>query len=230
MLIEFAPKPLEGSALISIDAVGVELLVETFYGGDSDDPARQDADFFTPGEISVASLFAKVVLNVTSDVWKPLDNFEMELITSHLNSGVIECVDGGDNVVVAEFSLRISDKTHPFHILWPTATVAPLLPVFDGQKRERDPAKDAHWQRSLRTRVVDADVRIASGVGHTGMTLRDVAKLEAGDIIPIANPQRGTVYAASVAVLDGRFGVHDGRYAIEARNWIESTPASQPGN
>ncbi|MEL7186145.1 MAG: hypothetical protein AAFN50_06890, partial [Pseudomonadota bacterium] len=135
MLIEFEPKPLQGSALISIDAVGVELLVETFYGGDSDDPARQDADFFTAGEISVANLFAKVVLNVTSDVWKPLDNFDFELVTTHLNSGVIECVDGGDDVIAAEFMLQVGDKTQTFHILWPNSTVAQLLPVFDGQKR-----------------------------------------------------------------------------------------------
>lgn len=226
LLIEFAPKPLEGSALISIDAAGIELLVETFYGGDSDDPARQDADFFTPGEISVANLFAKVVLNVTSDVWKPLDSFDFELITTHLNSGVIECVDGGDNVVAAEFVLQVGDKFQPFHILWPTSTVAPLLPVFDGQKRERDPKKDAHWQRSLRAGVVEADVQLASGVGHIEMSLRDVAKLEAGDVIQITNPQRGTVYAGEVAVLDGRFGVHDGRYAIEARRWIENEAAN----
>ena len=59
------------------------------------------------------------------------------------------------------------------------------------------------------------------------MSLRDVAKLEAGDIIPITNPQRGTVYAASVAVMDGRFGVHDGRYAIEARRWIDTQAVNQ---
>lgn len=221
MLIEFAPKPLEGSALISIDAAGIELLVETFYGGDSDESARKDADFFTRGEISVANLFAKVILNVTGDVWQPLDNFEFELVTTHLNSGVIDCVDGGDNVIAAEFVLRVGETFHPFHILWPTSTVAPLLPVFDGQKRERDAVKDAHWQRALRAGVVDADVQLASGVGHIEMSLRDVATLEAGDVITITNPQRGTVYAGDVAVLDGRFGVHDGRYAIEARRWIE---------
>ena len=228
MLLEFSPKPLQGSALINLDAVVVELLVETFYGGDSDDPAREDADFFTPGEISVATLFANVVLSVTSDVWRPLDDFNFELLGTHLNSGVIECVDGSDNVIAAEFTLTIGDKSHPFHILWPNATVAPLLPVFDGQKRERDAAKDARWEKALRSRVVDADVNLTSGVGNIDMSLRDVAKLEAGDVIPISNPQKGTVFASLTAVLEGRFGVHDGRYAIEARRWIdESNPIRQ---
>ena len=220
MLIEFTPQPLQGSALINLDAVAVELLVESFYGGDSDEVARQDADFFTPGEISVARLFANVVLGVTSEVWKPLEDFDFEIQATHLNSGVIDCVDASDSVIAGEFTLTIGDKSRPFHVLWPNNTVAPLLPVFDGQKRERDPAKDAHWQRALRSKVVDANIGVYSGVGAVQMSLGKVAELEAGDVIPIANPQRGTVFAASVAVLDGRFGVHDGRYAIEARRWL----------
>ncbi len=223
MLIEFAPQPLQGSALINLDAVAVELLVETFYGGNSDDSGRQDADFFTPGEISVAKLFANVVLSVTEDVWGPLEKFDFKLLGTHLNSGVIDCVDGADNVIVAEFTLTVGDKSNPFHVIWPRTTVAPLLPVFDGQKRERDTAKDAHWQRALRSRVVDADVAVATGVGNARLSLRDVTKLAPGDIVPISNPQKGTLFADAIAVLEGRFGVHDGRYAIEARRWLDTS-------
>lgn len=225
MLIEFAPQPLQGSALINLDAVVVEMLVETFYGGNSDDSSRQLADIFTPGEISVAKLFANVVLSVMEDVWSPLDKFDFEIRGTHLNSGVIERVDGADDVIATEFTLAIDDKPHPFHILWPRKTVVSLLPVFDGQKRERDVTKDAHWQRALRSRVVDADVGVATGVGNTCLSLREVTKLVPGDIIPIANPRKGTLFAGDVAVLEGHFGVHDGRYAIEARRWIDVTAA-----
>ena len=225
LLLEFSLEPLSGSALINLDAAAVELLVETFYGGDSDDPAREGADFFTPGEISVATLFANVVLQVTSDVWKPLDDLNFKLVGTHLSSGVIECVDGPDDVIASEFNLIVGDKTHRFHVLWPKQTVAPLLPVFDGQKRDRDPGVDAHWRRALSDRIVDASVDLSSTVGKTGMSLRDAAALKAGDVFLISNPQRSTVLANAIAVLEGRFGVHDGRYAVEARQWIEQSTA-----
>lgn len=225
LLLEFAPKPLEGSALINLNSHLVEMLVETFYGGggnDPADPARQDTEFYTPGEINVATMFANTMLAVVADVWQPLSKFAPEMIRDHLSSGVIDCVDGGDAVICSEFDIKIGEIEQHFHILWPMATVASLVPVFEGQKRERDSAEDARWERSLRSRLTDAVVNISSSVGNTSLTLRQVADLVPGDVINISNPQRGVIFASTVPVIEGRFGVHDGRYAIETTKWLGS--------
>ncbi len=224
LLLDFDMQPLDGVALMNLNAELVEILVETFYGGVGNEPAREGAEFFTPGETSVARLFGNAVIAVIAEVWQPMIELKPELGTGHLSSGVIDCIDGGDTVICTEFDLVIGDSEQHFHLLWPATTVASLLPVFDGQKRERDAAEDARWQQSLRRRVVDASVRIASHVGRTEMTLKNVAELAPGDVIKISNPQRGTVLAQRVPVLEGRFGVHDGRYAIEARHWLDSEP------
>lgn len=220
LVLEFVPKPLNGSALINLNSELVEMLVETFYGGSGNDPARQNAEFYTPGEVNVATLFGNVALAVIADVWQPLSKFTPEMLGDHLSSGVIDCIDGGDAVICAEFDIKIGDAEQHFHILWPLSTVASLVPVFEGQKRERDSVEDARWERSLRSRLKDAVVNISSGVGDTSLTLRQVADLAPGDVINITNPQRGVIFASNVPVIQGRFGVHDGRYAIEAINWL----------
>ena len=227
LVVEFMPKPLDGSALISLDAATVEHLVETFYGGLGNESAREEPEFFTPGEISVAALFGEAVLAVINEVWQPLAKLSAELGSTHLSTGVIDNVDAGDAVICCEFELEVADQKQTFHILWPVRTVVSLLPVFEGQKRDRDATEDARWGQALRSRVTDSIVNIASTVGSTEMTLGDVAKLEAGDVISISNPQRGTVMAGSVPVLEGRFGVHDGRYAIETTRWLEPDPGSR---
>ncbi len=230
LVVEFAPKPLEGSALISLNATTVGNLVETFYGGQGNDPARQEAEFFTPGEVSVAALFGEAVLAVISDVWSPLAKFAPEMVRTHLGSGVIDGIDGGDSVINSEFKLTFGDKSQVFHIWWPVTTVASLLPVFEGQKRDRDTVEDSRWERSLRSRVTDSVVRISSNVGKTRMTLGAVANLAPGDVINISNPQEGTVSARNVPILAGRFGVHDGHYAMEAINWLESETGAPASN
>jgi len=228
LVLEFAPKPLDGSALININSVLMELLVETFYGGAGNDSSRPEAEFFTPGETSVATLFGKSVINVTAEVWQPMANFKPEILGDFLSSGVIDCIDGGDSVIVSEFELTIGEKALLFHILWPTITVASLIPVFEGQKRERDSAEDARWAESLRARITESIVNISSNVGKTEMTLREVAELVPGDIINITNPQKSTVFARQVPILEGRFGVHDGRHAVETTLWLEPETASEP--
>ncbi|MDH5501735.1 MAG: hypothetical protein OEY72_11620, partial [Gammaproteobacteria bacterium] len=167
LVMEFAPKPLNGSALINLECDLVEILVETFYGGVGNDPARQGADFFTPGEINVANLFCHAIIAVTGEVWQPMAEFKPELVGPHLNSGVIDCVDGNDEVIAAEFELTVGEMSKTFHIVWPIPTVSSLLPVFEGQKRDRDASQDARWNRALRSRVVDSIVNISSTVGKT---------------------------------------------------------------
>ncbi len=220
LVVEFTPQPLDGSALIHLNADLVETLVETFYGGVGNDSVRVDADFFTPGEVNVASLFCRVVLATVSDVWQPLQDLTMTVDGTHLSSGVIDSIDGADVVIIAEFEIAIAGKKQNLHIVWPVRTVGPLIPVFEGQKRERDSAQDARWESSLRSCVVNSVISISSCVGRTTMTLGDVAKLVPGDVINISNPRKSTVFARQVAVLQGRFGVHDGRYAIETTHWL----------
>lgn len=228
LLLEFSPRPLKGSALINLDAALVEFMVETFYGGSGNEPAQQDSDFFTPGEVNVATLFGRSVIGITAEVWKPMTDLDPELLGSHLNSGVIDSVDGGDTVIAAEFELAVGDKKQNFQLIWPLGTVASLLPVFEGQKRERDVAEDARWEQSIRARVVDSIVNISSNVGKTQMKLGDITDLTPGDVITIGNPQKSTVFARQVAVLEGRFGVHQGRYAIEAKQWLDPDSRVEP--
>lgn len=227
LIVEFLPKPLDGSALINLDSATVENLVETFYGGLGNDSARHEPEFFTPGEISVAALFTEAALTVINEVWQPLAKVAAELAGTHLSTGVIDAIDGSDAVIVCEFELDVADKKRAFHALWPVRTVASLLPVFEGQKRDRDAAEDARWERSLRSRVTDSVVRISSDVGHTQKTLGEIADLAPGDVISISNPQKGTVSASNVPILTGRFGVHDGRHAIETSRWLDPEPGAQ---
>jgi flagellar motor switch protein FliM len=226
LVVEFSPKPLDGSALVSLSATTIGNLVETFYGGHGNDPARQEAEFFTPGEVSVAALFGEAVVAVISEVWTPLAKFTPEMVGTHLSSAVIDVVDAGDSVISCEFELEFSDKQQAFHVLWPVSTIASLLPVFEGQKRDRDPAEDSRWAQALRSRVIDSVIRISSNVGKTRMTLGEVADLAPGDVIDIDNPEQGTVSARNVPILAGRFGIHEGHYAIETVQWLESETAA----
>lgn len=230
LIVEFNPRPLDGPALISLGAVAVANLVETFYGGQGNEPARQNTDFFTPGEVSVAALFGEAALAVIAEVWVPLAKFEPELTGTHLSSGMIDGVDAGDSVIDCEFLLEFAGTQQVFHVMWPINTVASLLPAFEGQKRDRDAAEDARWERSLRARVTDSIIKVSSEVGRTRMSLGEVADLAPGDVIQIGDPQEGTVSARSVPVLAGRFGVHDGRYAVETINWLNTDVGARPNS
>ena len=220
LIVEFSAKPLEGSGLVVLGADLVGHLVEAFYGGLGNESGRQASDFFTRGEISVAALFGNDVMQTIADVWRPVMDTEREQVATHQNSDIIEGFDASDRVICAEFEISFLEQQQTFQVVWPVSMLAPLLPVFEGQKRERDPVQDARWATSLRSRLSDSMVGISSRVGNKQLTLGAVAELAPGDVIDIDNPRTSTVFVKHVPLLEGRFGVHEGKYAIEATDWL----------
>ncbi|MDH3532576.1 MAG: FliM/FliN family flagellar motor switch protein, partial [Gammaproteobacteria bacterium] len=224
LVVEFSAAPLTGSGLIYLKADLVRQLVESFYGGSGNEPADHPADMFTRGEISVASLFCNELLGCLAEVWQPLVDTEHQQLSAHLSSDIIDGIDASDAVICAEFEIEFSAHKFAFHIVWPTSMVASLLPVFEGQKRERDIAQDALWEHAIRSRIMDSIVAISSRVGHSEMTLGAVAELAPGDVIAIDDPRKSTVFVQQVPILEGQFGVHEGHYAIEAKEWLGAAP------
>jgi flagellar motor switch protein FliM len=147
-----------------------------------------------------------------------------------MSSNVVDDIDVGDAVICTEFDISLSGQQEVFQVVWPTSTIASLLPVFEGKKRERDQQEDARWEHALRSTITDSIVKISSNVGATELALGAVAELAPGDVISISNPRVCTVYAEQVPVLEGRFGVHDGNYAVEAVQWLEPGRNAQASN
>ncbi|MBT8099826.1 MAG: FliM/FliN family flagellar motor switch protein [Gammaproteobacteria bacterium] len=222
LVFDFSAQPLPGAALIYLDAGLVKQVVESFYGGSGNDAAENIDDVFTRGEISVAGLFCSELLQAIEPLWQPLVNAEYELGRTHRSTDVIDGFDPGENVIAARFDIEFLERSMPFQIVWPQSMLTSLLPVLEGQKRERDAAEDARWAQALKSRVKDLVVGISSRVGDARLTLGAVAEWVPGDIINIDDPGNSTVFVRDVAILEGRFGVHAGRYAVEAGNWLGS--------
>jgi len=105
--------------------------------------------------------------------------------------------------------------------LLPVNVIRPLIPVLDGQKRERDAAEDARWDKAIRTQLLDADVRLNATVGAARLRLGELIAIQPGNVINITNPRNATVLAGDVPVIAGTFGIHAGQNAIETKVWID---------
>lgn len=227
-MLEFSASPLEGPALLEAGADLLGRLVEAFFGGNADNPRHEGADGFTPGEFTVASVFAREILALLKETWDGFETVEPALKGPVINGDIAELMEPTDAVVACAFDIELLGEPQCFRMLWPLDVLRPLLPALEGSKRDRDAAEDDRWQRAIRGSVTASGVALSSTVGEARLTLRELIALKPGDVIDIDDPRRGVVLAAGVPVLDGRFGLHDGRYAMEAMAWI--TPRSAVGH
>jgi flagellar motor switch protein FliM len=222
--IVFEAAPLKGHALIVLREELVGQLVESFFGGPGDTQhGSNESGTFSAGELSIANLFCNLVLANVQEAWQPLVAFSPTAIRTETSLEHVDLGSDDDAVIDTAFEVTIGEQRERrgrFHITWPREMVATLLPAFDGQRRERDAAVDARWSQVIRKRLADVPMKITTRVGHVRLALGDVIALAPGDVIPIGTPRSATVLANNVPVINGRFGIFDGRNAVEASEWL----------
>lgn len=212
--------PLTGSALVVLSPELVGHLVEAFFGSELG-TGYNGAGAFTPGERSVATRFCDTVLASLRDVWRPLIELSPERAATDVPLDLVDLVRDAEPVVVSGFEITLAAHHAPFHVLWPRDTIAPLLPAFEGAARERDAAADARWATSIRQRLAAAPIAITTCIGTASHRVGTLTELAAGDVLNIADPRAAIVFAGDVPVIEGRFGVLEGRNAVEATAWLD---------
>lgn len=220
----FEAPPLDGSALIVLRPELVGHLVEAFFGGPGMAASGIGSGAFSAGELSVSNRFASLVLSVIQESWQAVTALSPARSRTEASLDHVEFATECDCVIDTAFELALAagdaDRRGRFHVLWPRDMVEPLLPAFEGRKRDRDAALDAQWEKAIRRRMADVPMRISTRVGQAGLTLGDVIALAPGDVISIGSPRGATLLANGVPIINGRFGVFDGRNAVEAGEWL----------
>jgi flagellar motor switch protein FliM len=220
----FTAAPLPGRALVVLQADAVSHLVDSFFGSEIGVGAGQGAGAFTSGEFAVANLFSDAVLASVREAWQSLVTFAPERVATEGDLERVDVAGDADPVIASSFELSFEEHHGAFHLLWPRTMVESLLPAFAGQKRERDKAADARWEKAIRARLADTPMRITTVIGHARHSLGSLVALSPGDVIPIESPRHATILAGCLPLIKGRFGVHEGRNAVEATEWL--TPST----
>jgi flagellar motor switch protein FliM len=74
---------------------------------------------------------------------------------------------------------------------------------------------DERWQQSLREDIMDARVPVHGTLVERDISLREVAALKAGDIIPVDLPEEFILQANGVPVFRGKMGISNENLAVK---------------
>lgn len=218
----FKALPLDGQGGVVVDAEAINQLVEAFFGGQGNDPVAKNSETFSPGELSVCRLFSSAVMSMLQDVWESFTEIAPESLGTEIGMDLVDIAADTDRVISIRFNMVFENSEGGFELLLPVSMLQPLLPVFEGQKGERDLAEDTRWEQVIRSHLPDANVRLTGCVGKLRMPLAALSGLQPGDVLSIENPRSATVVAGEVPVVLGKYGVHAGRNAVETTCWADA--------
>ncbi|HFC54405.1 MAG TPA: flagellar motor switch protein FliM, partial [Gammaproteobacteria bacterium] len=148
-------------------------------------------------------------------------DIRFEFLNSEVNPQFANIVSPSEIVVVTSFHVEMDGGSGDIHITMPYSMLEPIRDILDtGMQSERTETDD-RWLNTVREELEDMDVCLSVNLAETELTLRELAELEPGDIIPIEMPEQVLVRAENIPVFRARYGTSGSRWAVRITELVE---------
>lgn len=217
-------RPLRGTALIILDAKLVFKLVDNFFGGDGRH-AKIEGREFTPTELRVVQMVLNQAFIDLAEAWKAVFPINFEYVHSEVNPSLANIVSPSEVVVVSTFHIELDGGGGELHITLPYSMIEPIREVLDAGLQSDTDEQDERWVKALREDVLNAKVDMECDIARQEITLRDIADLKNGDVIPIEMPDYHVLTANGVPMFRTQLGQHNGNLALKVLEVIDRSNA-----
>lgn len=214
-------RPLKGTALVTMEARLVFILVENFFGGDGRFHAKIEGREFTPTERRIIQLLLKVVFEDYKEAWSPVMGVEFEYLDSEVNPSMANIVSPTEVIVVSSFHIEVDGGGGDFHVVMPYSMVEPIRELLDAGVQSDKMETDIRWSTALRDEIMDVPVNFRVNLLEKKISLRDLMELRAGDVIPIEMPKHATMFVEELPTYRVKMGRANDKMAIQISEKIK---------
>ncbi len=199
-------RPLKGTALITMEARLVFILVDNFFGGDGRYHAKIEGREFTPTERRIIQMLLKLIFEDYKEAWSPVMDASFEYLDSEVNPAMANIVSPTEVVVISSFHIELDGGGGDFHVALPYSMLEPIRELLDAGVKSDKEDTDMRWSKALRDEIMDVPVQLNTKFLEIDLPLRQIMDLQAGDIIPIEMPEHITVLVEDLPTFRAKLG------------------------
>lgn len=214
-------RPLKGTALVTMEARLVFILVENFFGGDGRFHAKIEGREFTPTERRIIQLLLKVVFEDYKEAWSPVMGVEFEYLDSEVNPSMANIVSPTEVIVVSSFHIEVDGGGGDFHVVMPYSMVEPIRELLDAGVQSDKMETDIRWSTALRDEIMDVPVNFRVNLLEKDISLRDLMELRPGDVVPIEMPENATMFVEELPTYRVKMGRSNDKLAVQVSEKIK---------
>jgi len=208
-------RPLKGTALVTMEARLVFILVENFFGGDGRYHAKIEGREFTPTERRIIQMLLKIVFEDYHDAWAPVMDADFEYLDSEVNPAMANIVSPTEVIVVNSFHIELDGGGGDFHIAMPYSMLEPIRELLDAGVQSDKEDTDQRWCQALEDEIMDVSVDFTAKLLEKELPLREMIGLKAGDIIPVDIPDSMLVSVEGLPTFRANLGKSNENLALK---------------
>ncbi|GHU06382.1 flagellar motor switch protein FliM [Betaproteobacteria bacterium] len=213
-------KPLRGTSLFVFDPNLVFLVVDNMFGGDGRFHTRVEGREFTGTEQRIIQGMLNVVFTEYTRAWAPVYSLSFEYIRSEMNSQFANIATPSEIVISTTFTLEFGGSSADINLCFPYAMLEPIRDLLYSTMGSDQLSTDQHWILMLRKQLKDAEVEMVATLGTSSITLGEILKLKAGDIIPLHIPEHIIASVDGIPLVECSYGQQGGQYALKINRFV----------
>ncbi|BAO28741.1 flagellar motor switch protein FliM [Sulfuritalea hydrogenivorans] len=213
-------KPLRGTGLVVFDPNLVFLVVDNMFGGDGRFHTRVEGRDFTATEQRIIQGILGVVFEEYQRAWAPVYPLTFEFVRSEMNTQFANIATPSEVIVSVTFTIELSGTTAEMHFCLPYSMVEPIRDVLYSTMHSEQASSDKRWTGTLTRQLQTAEVELVARLGSASATVNDIVEMKVGDVIPISIDPMVPVSVNGVPVLECRYGVRNGQYALKIERFL----------
>ena len=214
-------RPLKGTALITMEARLVFILVDNFFGGDGRYHAKIEGREFTPTERRIIQMLLKLIFEDYKEAWSPVMDVSFEYLDSEVNPSMANVVNPTEVIVISSFHIELDGGGGDFHIALPYAMLEPIRELLDAGVQSDKEDTDMRWSKALRDEIMDVPIELSTKFIEVDLPLSQIMELEEGDIIPIEMPEHVTVLVENLPSFRAKLGQSRDNLALKIESKIK---------
>jgi flagellar motor switch protein FliM len=151
-------------------------------------------------------------------------DINFEYVRSEMNSQFANIATPSEIVVSTTFTLEFGGATADMHICFPYSMLEPIRDLLYSTMQSDQLSSDKRWIGTLRKQLQGAEVEIVAHLGSGKITLGQILKLKAGDVIPFHIPEHIEALVDNVPLMECSYGQQNGQYALKVERFVASSP------
>lgn len=211
----YAFKPLKGGVLLVIEPAFISRLVDSFYGGSGVSGLTRPKEF-TGAEENFLTRLAEQLIGAVAGGWSEIAAVKPQLRSRETNVAFATLARPDEAVAVSRFEIQAgSDDPSVVEIVYPGAALRSVEAELAAKSIEDVGVRGEEWRERLGSALGGVRVKARTVLARPELTLSELMKLQAGDVIPVSLPLQVPLLVEGRPIAHGTIGEHDGRAALK---------------
>jgi len=212
----FKIKPLQGSAILVLEAPLIFSFVDAFFGGKGANPVKLEGRGFTRIEMKIVDRVVGLVLGEMENAWSDIHKVEMSFIKSEMDPKFAAIVVPSDRVIVIRLMAHLENTSGQITVCLPYSMIEPLKEKLSYRFQAENVQIDEVWKKRMFDKIKDFTVTMICTLGKSHISSRELLELKTGDVIQLEQGINSPVMvcAEGIPKFMGYPGSYNNRKAI----------------